>query len=161
MRDTRQNAESSRSHQIVRIFVESRPSLPAMPEGDPFHWSLMKPTTSMTLLCSAVSVSVKLLCMHMFLPLQARQISCMLCHDQYHDEGQFHGNALQRCPLRWGNQPSLWGCLQQAPAGIAVRSILSLLAISSSSSAMSSLLLTLGFQGITREHQPLFPLSEG
>ncbi len=37
VRDTRQNAESSRSHQIVRIFVESRPSLPAMPEGNPFH----------------------------------------------------------------------------------------------------------------------------
>lgn len=33
VRDTRQNAESSRSHQIVRIFVESRPSLPTMPEG--------------------------------------------------------------------------------------------------------------------------------
>ena len=33
VRDTRQNAESSRSHQIVRIFVESRPSMPAMPEG--------------------------------------------------------------------------------------------------------------------------------
>ncbi|KAL0046102.1 hypothetical protein WJX82_002585 [Trebouxia sp. C0006] len=34
VRDTRQNAESSRSHQIVRIFVESRPSLPAMPEEE-------------------------------------------------------------------------------------------------------------------------------
>ena len=33
VRDTRQNAESSRSHQVVRIFVESRPSMPAMPEG--------------------------------------------------------------------------------------------------------------------------------
>ena len=33
VRDTRQNAESSRSHQIVRIFVESRPSLPVLPDG--------------------------------------------------------------------------------------------------------------------------------
>ena len=37
VRDTRQNAESSRSHQIVRIFVESRPSMPVLPDGEPSY----------------------------------------------------------------------------------------------------------------------------
>ncbi len=66
VRDTRQNAESSRSHQIVRIFVESRPSLPAMPEGNPLHSSLTKLISNMAwlvMLCSAVNVSGKLLCL--------------------------------------------------------------------------------------------------
>lgn len=50
VRDTRQNAESSRSHQIVRIFVESRPSLPSMPEGDTsFAASCLLSKTSLTI----------------------------------------------------------------------------------------------------------------
>ena len=91
MRDTRQNAESSRSHQIVRIFVESRPSLPAMPEGNPLRSSLMKPISNMAWLvmhCSAVSVSVKLLCL---------KVICFIGSDETDFQRDLAGHALQCC----------------------------------------------------------------